>query len=310
MSHIVFQLRRDTGANWAFYNPTLLNGEIGINTDTYQFKIGNGVTVWSGLPYNGLYGGPGPTGPAGNGGTGYTGPTGPTGNTGPQGPVGASPTSATGATGPTGATGITGPTGFSNTGYSGPTGPQGTNTGLTGPRGLSGTGFTGPDGISETGPTGPQGLIGPTGPTGGYYTGPTGQAGAGTIVTSGYIQVAMLGGSFPFSTTTFDFSQFPSSIGSWTIPPGTNNLTLTFNNSYYNNSAVSPNFSGVINWWNGTNWLCQMVGNTLISAGANIQIVWNAISLNWILTVNSGNGYQTSTNNGTYGFVLHMTVFN
>jgi len=36
------QLRRDTAANWASVNPTLLGGEIGIETDTLKFKIGNG----------------------------------------------------------------------------------------------------------------------------------------------------------------------------------------------------------------------------------------------------------------------------
>lgn len=34
--------RRDTAANWASVNPVLLPGEIGIETDTYKFKIGNG----------------------------------------------------------------------------------------------------------------------------------------------------------------------------------------------------------------------------------------------------------------------------
>lgn len=34
--------RRDTAANWATVNPILLAGEIGIETDTYKFKIGNG----------------------------------------------------------------------------------------------------------------------------------------------------------------------------------------------------------------------------------------------------------------------------
>lgn len=39
---IRIQLRRDTAANWVSVNPTLLNGEIGIETDTLKFKIGNG----------------------------------------------------------------------------------------------------------------------------------------------------------------------------------------------------------------------------------------------------------------------------
>jgi hypothetical protein len=39
---IRIQLRRDTAANWTSANPVLLAGEIGIETDTLQFKIGNG----------------------------------------------------------------------------------------------------------------------------------------------------------------------------------------------------------------------------------------------------------------------------
>lgn len=36
------QLRRDTAANWVSNNPILLSGELGIETDTLKFKIGNG----------------------------------------------------------------------------------------------------------------------------------------------------------------------------------------------------------------------------------------------------------------------------
>ncbi len=41
------QLRRDTAANWTANNPLLLNGEIGIETDTLKFKIGNGTQRWN-----------------------------------------------------------------------------------------------------------------------------------------------------------------------------------------------------------------------------------------------------------------------
>jgi len=43
--------RRDTSANWASTNPTLQSGEIGFDTTTGQFKIGDGTTAWSSLPY-------------------------------------------------------------------------------------------------------------------------------------------------------------------------------------------------------------------------------------------------------------------
>lgn len=39
---IRIQLRRDTASNWVAANPVLLAGEIGIETDTLKFKIGNG----------------------------------------------------------------------------------------------------------------------------------------------------------------------------------------------------------------------------------------------------------------------------
>ena len=43
------QLRRDTAANWVLNNPLLRGGEIGIETDTLKFKIGNGVDRWNSI---------------------------------------------------------------------------------------------------------------------------------------------------------------------------------------------------------------------------------------------------------------------
>jgi len=45
------QLRRDTGANWTSNNPVLATGEVGIDTTLNNFKIGDGLTAWNGLPY-------------------------------------------------------------------------------------------------------------------------------------------------------------------------------------------------------------------------------------------------------------------
>jgi len=42
MASLRIQLRRDTAANWVANNPILLSGELGIETDTLKFKIGNG----------------------------------------------------------------------------------------------------------------------------------------------------------------------------------------------------------------------------------------------------------------------------
>ena len=48
---VQMQQRRDTAANWTSTNPTLLSGELGYETDTGKFKIGDGSTVWTSLSY-------------------------------------------------------------------------------------------------------------------------------------------------------------------------------------------------------------------------------------------------------------------
>jgi hypothetical protein len=45
------QVRRGTAASWISANPTLASGEIGYETDSKKFKIGDGSTVWNGLGY-------------------------------------------------------------------------------------------------------------------------------------------------------------------------------------------------------------------------------------------------------------------
>lgn len=45
------QIRRDTSANWALYNPVLHDGEPGIELDTFRIKYGDGTTAWNSLPY-------------------------------------------------------------------------------------------------------------------------------------------------------------------------------------------------------------------------------------------------------------------
>ena len=46
-------LRNDTATAWSTANPVLMKGEIGIETDTNKFKIGDGVKAWSALSYVG-----------------------------------------------------------------------------------------------------------------------------------------------------------------------------------------------------------------------------------------------------------------
>ena len=52
MSNIL-QYRRDTAANWTSANPTLASGEIGFETDTLNYKVGNGSLAWNLLSYVG-----------------------------------------------------------------------------------------------------------------------------------------------------------------------------------------------------------------------------------------------------------------
>ena len=92
------QLRRDTAANWTSANPILASGEFGLETDTDQFKVGDGTTAWTSLGYGGIQGPQGIQGIQGiQGETGLTGPQGEQGiqgiqgiqgEIGPQGPQG------------------------------------------------------------------------------------------------------------------------------------------------------------------------------------------------------------------------------
>ena len=116
-------LRRDLSQNWNYNDPVLMSGEPGYEMDTRKFKMGDGQTPWSQLPYYS-----GVTGPAGI--SNVPGPTGDTGATGDRG-----------VTGPTGANStVPGPTG--STGPTGPDGPQGPPGGF----GYSKTLFVDPNG--------------------------------------------------------------------------------------------------------------------------------------------------------------------
>lgn len=120
MKSFVFQMRRGVAAEWTATNPILRDGEIGVISDTQQFVIGNGMSVFSILPVfdnhnrvaqmiaaaviEGVPGPPGPPGTPGlKGDTGDKGDKGDTGNQGIQGLKGD-----TGDTGPAGAS-YTGP---------------------------------------------------------------------------------------------------------------------------------------------------------------------------------------------------------
>lgn len=48
---VKIQIRNDTKNNWTTQNPVLLNGEMGVETDTRKFKFGDGVSDWKTLEY-------------------------------------------------------------------------------------------------------------------------------------------------------------------------------------------------------------------------------------------------------------------
>jgi len=60
MPNIQIQTRRDTAAGWTAANPVLASGELAFETDTGQFKFGDGTKSWTALSYAGGGGG-GPT---------------------------------------------------------------------------------------------------------------------------------------------------------------------------------------------------------------------------------------------------------
>jgi len=47
----IIQIRRDTASDWTSANPTLAQGELGLETDTLKLKAGTGTTAWNSLGY-------------------------------------------------------------------------------------------------------------------------------------------------------------------------------------------------------------------------------------------------------------------
>lgn len=147
MPYIQFQLRRGTSTEWSTSNPTLAAGEVGIETNTNLFKIGNGSTPWNSLVYGGIQGitGSGSQGTAG------------TGTQGAQGIQGIPGSGSQGITG-SGSQGIQGVQGLAGAGTQGTTG-----TGSQGIQGIQGITGAGSQGTVGTGTQGTQGTIGSDG---------------------------------------------------------------------------------------------------------------------------------------------------
>jgi hypothetical protein len=45
------QVRKDVASTWITVNPVLSAGEMGLESDTFKLKIGNGTDTWNNLPY-------------------------------------------------------------------------------------------------------------------------------------------------------------------------------------------------------------------------------------------------------------------
>jgi hypothetical protein len=310
MPFIQFQFRRDTALEWFTHNPTLASGEFGLETDTDQFKIGDGLTPWRLLPYGGLRG---PTGETGIGGTGQTGPSGTQGATGATGPTGETgPTGADGPIGPAGDaanTGATGPTGI--VGPTGPSGAQGAE-GITGPTGFTGpigtgptgsTGVTGPQG--ETGPTGSTGLIGPTGLSGAQGasgpSGPTGPTGIRGGI-SGTLRIPISGGLFVPGSAV---STVPSSFGVYNVGASTSSSFVFDLDSAFNVTNF-PIFLGTIVYFNGTqyNYMNLKYGTTTTS-GVNVVIDSSVLTVRFS-QINTTN-FPSATNDSS-GYALYIII--
>lgn len=143
------QHKRMSASDWANSPLVLLDGELGVESDTGKVKVGNGHDRFSALQYL--------TGPKGD--KGERGETGPKGSDGVmrfEELTSQQRESLKGAQGPVGPIGPPGPMG-----PEGPIGRQGLK-GNDGPRGERGPiGLTGPQGIQ-----GPPGPVGPPGPKG------------------------------------------------------------------------------------------------------------------------------------------------
>lgn len=48
---IPIQIRNDSSSIWAQANPTLRQGEIGLETNTGRYKVGDGASEWTSLNY-------------------------------------------------------------------------------------------------------------------------------------------------------------------------------------------------------------------------------------------------------------------
>ena len=150
--------------------------------------------------------------------------------------------------------------------------------------------------------------MGPTGPTGDGVTGPAGPAGGSAVVRSGYIQLAFSGTTFNTTLGTYDITtNFSPLIGTWTVTSSTT-LTLVFATT--TTELIPPNFTGIVNWYNGTAYRGNMISTAQIGISPRIQFTYTGTGpYTWTMTyIMSGSSFTGATNNGSYGFILQMSM--
>ena len=65
------QFKRAIASRWTSVNPILTSGELGLETNTFKLKFGDGTSHWNDLPYANI-GNEGPQGEKGDTGTGLS----------------------------------------------------------------------------------------------------------------------------------------------------------------------------------------------------------------------------------------------
>lgn len=321
-------LRRGAAVDWTAANPTLSDGEIGVETDTRKFKFGTGTTAWNSLPYavgvnnstgSNIQGVASAWPPAGSPAVGDVYilpspvPSGtPTGyaadtaviwtgtsweNIGPvaviQGPTGLM--GAHGATGVQGVTGVTGPTG--------PTGP----TGQTGPIGPTGaTGATG-----STGDTGATGPIGPPGPFPPVTPGPT----ETTVYVGGVLVAAARGNPGPLGPTG---PTGPTGPAGPSGPDGPTGATGSFSNAQTVKTISTSNYTlsaldaGSALIFTANTQVTVIVPGTGFSVGAYLDIIQagtGQVTLTGAngVTVNAASGFKLRARYSTASLLQYAT---
>jgi hypothetical protein len=182
---------------------------------------------------------------------------------------------------------------------------------MTGSTGQSYTGSTGPTGIGFTGPQGAASSVtGPAGPSTTGSTGPAGVGGAGTV-TRGYVKNT-LNTSALFDSAAIDQTNFPTSIGIWSVTginATSNCLQLDFS-ANVGSEYVPPNISGILSWSIGTTTLnTQMISFGVYNIDNPVTTLqWQASPPHWRLYISID--ISSFPSGGSNPVVVYLNLFN